>query len=197
MTVSPFTDPAAWDRVKISVGVASGSPQTFVFRDTDITFSGPGGKNDWDIKKPKGADGATKTDNGYVPTKIKMKVLLWKDEHFQEYVRLVKAAKPKPGKGPKPIVTIQHPQLLIYDLTSFDVEEIPIIDFKQVDQWEAELELSEWFPEPKKTTPNKKPPPPVGHLDAEHFSNRAYRREQREAAAAAAALPSTSVRPVR
>lgn len=145
---SPFEDVAAWDSVTVMLSKA-GKAEKFDFADTSVDFDGDV-TNDWDVKKPKGADSARTSDEGYVPAKFSMTVLLCKPEHFRTYEALVQAGKPRPGKEPKPVVIIVHPLLQLYALTMCRLEKIRFLDFKEVDQYEAKFDLLEWTPDPPK-----------------------------------------------
>src|SRR5690606_7671970 len=98
---------------------------------------------------------AKSTDNGYEPAKFTMRWLLHKPEHFATYESFVADAKPRPGKEVKPTIVIVHPLLQLYALTICNLEKIHFVQFKEVDQWEAKIDLVEWFPTPK---PAKIPP---------------------------------------
>lgn len=145
---SPFKDTSRWDALAIVVATEAGGSQSFWWDNTDISFGGDV-SNEWDVKKAKGVDGATAKDKGYKATKATCSLLLWTEKHFETYVNFVKSAKPRPGKDPKPIIQVYHPQLQIYSLEKFRMESFTMIDFEEVDQWTAKFSLIEYIPEPK------------------------------------------------
>lgn len=147
MTINPFEDPDAWDGVTIAVA-RSGNSNVYRWENLPVDFDGDV-VNDWDVKKAKGADGARATDNGYEAAQFSMKWLLWKSEHFRTYELFVADAKPRAGKEAKPILTIVHPMLAMFGLMVCNLKKCRFPDFKEVDQWEAKVDLVEWSPSPK------------------------------------------------
>ena len=145
--VSPYEDAAAWDAVQIVVS-RNGKSNVYSWAELPVDFDGDV-TNEWDVKKAKGADGAKATDNGYTPSQFSMRWLLHKPEHFKVYEAFVADAKPRPGKEPKPTLVIVHPLLQMYNLTICNLEKIHFLEAKAVDQWEARIDLVEWFPAPK------------------------------------------------
>lgn len=144
--MNPFTDPDAWDAVQIAVS-RNGKSTLYAWSELPVDFDGDV-KNEWDVKKAGGSDGARKSDKGYVPAKFSMRWLLHKPEHYDTYVRFIADVKPRPGKEPKPVLVIVHPLPQLFNLTMVDLEGVRFPDFKVVDQWEARIDVIEWFPAP-------------------------------------------------
>jgi len=166
--ISPFEDAGgAWDALTIVVS-ASGRTEKWTWLETNVDVEGQI-TNDWDIQKSQGADGARTKDNGYQPTKISLSWLLWKPEHWTAHESFMQSAKPRPGKDPKPIIMVVHPQLQALSLVMFRLATLHVPVFKAVDQWEAKLELIEYFADPKPVVAPEAPsagpdpnPPPRG-----------------------------------
>lgn len=138
-------DPDYWDNLEV---------EGFLFLDTKVDIDG-GLKNDFDLPKASGKDGARAKHKGYVPSKIKVAWLLYTLEHFEAYEGLLTLAQPQPGKKSSPVVAVKHPLVQLHGQERFHVEQISILKFIGQGQWQAQFELIEWFPEPK-TTPKPK-----------------------------------------
>lgn len=147
--VSPYMreSEGVWNSLVLVVSL-DGKEDVFAWGGTNIDVDGSI-RNAWDVKKAGGNDGATTTDKGYEATKVDVSMLLWTGEHFDEYARFVEVAKPRPGRSPKPIVTVEHPAIRLYGLSQFRIESIAFIDFEEVEQWTAKISFIEHVPAPK------------------------------------------------
>lgn len=154
--MNPFRDPEAWDAVTIAVS-REGKSTIYSWERLPVDFTGLL-KNKWDVQKAGGSDGARSKDQGYVPARPTMRWLLHKAEHYDVYESFAEDVRPAPGKKAKPLLFINHPQLQLYSLGYFNLEDVPLLKQTAVDQWEAQVTLVEWFPAPAPVKPQPKKP---------------------------------------
>ena len=64
-----------------------------------------------DKKNGPGLDGATLTWHGYEPPEVTLKILLWTEDHWNQWQDLLPFILPRPGKPPADPFTINHPSL--------------------------------------------------------------------------------------
>jgi len=153
---SPFDDAGgAWDALTILASRA-GVAEKWEWLETNVDFDGDV-TNDWDIQKSQGADGARTKDNGYKPAQFSITWLLWNKVHWSAFEAFVQSAKPRPGKDPKPTIMVVHPLLQVYSLVMFRLEKLHLPKFKAVDQWEARVDVIEYFADPKPVQAPDKP----------------------------------------
>lgn len=185
--VNPFDSTDAWDA--LTIAVTGGG--TFQWLDLPVDFDGDL-VNEYDVQKPKGADGGRAKDLGYIPAQITVKWLICNAKHFDLFQRFVAAVVPKPGLKAKPVISISHPMLQMYGLAKFNVEKTPFLSFKEVDQWEAKLAVVQWFAEPKPTKPAEGPPADPPPLRQHHLYDATYAFKNERPSPP---LPSSSVKP--
>ena len=136
-------DPDAWNRLGI------GSTVEFVFDKTSVTIEGDLG-NDWDVKKSPGADGAKATNRGYDPCRPKVVWTLYTAEHFATYQALLEDVQPRPSKQAPVVIEVSHPDLDLHKKRRFRIAKIHLLKKLGPEQKQAQFDLIEYFPEPKK-----------------------------------------------
>jgi len=80
--------------------------------------------NGWDVKKGKGADGATVTTTGRDPAKGKLKFLLWTSQHFTDWSSQYALFQYDPTKKQVQAIDLWHPALASVEINGFVTEEI-------------------------------------------------------------------------
>lgn len=109
-----------------------------------------GVSRDIQVNKPKGADGATITDNGYKPAQISVTLKLVTQLDWDEYQEiLLPAIHPRRKGGPRTPVVLTHPALNVLGVTRIYFTSIgaPKIGTDKIGT--VELKAIEWFPAPK------------------------------------------------
>jgi hypothetical protein len=76
-----------------------------------------------DMKKAKGAHGASLTDEGYDPAQITITITIWEREHLDALRNFVAKLRPKSTADPA-AVDVVHPQLQFLGITSIFIKEI-------------------------------------------------------------------------
>lgn len=149
---APFEAPELYYRCKIggvdNPGViARGSP------------SGWGILSEYDVKKGKGADGATITDTGDPPPTGKIKFLLWRHgvndtgnpdpsvpndfDDWNKYVLMLRGARRN-----KQALDIVHPIINQCEVRSIVIKEIGQMTEEGGGLWSVELDCLKWVPQP-------------------------------------------------
>jgi hypothetical protein len=137
--LNPIDNPQAWD-VIIVAGVRSPGV---------CELSGFKRDYEWDIKKGKGAFGATTTFVGRTPAKGSVKIHLWLPSHFVEWDKFRALLKYDPTKTKVSAVDIYHPALADVDIKSVVVESIGSIEHEKGQLYSVTIGLLEYFPPPK------------------------------------------------
>lgn len=137
---------ALYDRVTFAVEGKKDSP--WVFEETNVDVDGTL-KWEWDVKKAVGKSGGSRTNKGYVPSEIDVKILLWKAEHQERYESLLNEIRPSAGGKAPPVVYIVYPTLGFVQLFKFVVHDVMIPKFVRTGAYAAQFKFGEWMPEPK------------------------------------------------
>jgi hypothetical protein len=103
----------------------------------------------WDVKKGKGADGATLTHTGRQLAKFKARFQLWTPAHFFAWAAWSEILKYEPTKGrPVTALDIFHPALVAIDVSSVIVVNLGAPTHKGKGLYEATVEFLEYRPPP-------------------------------------------------
>jgi hypothetical protein len=148
--VNPLSSPSAyWKIVTAGLSSPGAIPKKGI--------SGFGIKNDWEVKKAKGKDGASITKNGK-PQKIgSVRFQLWRDgtnpgdpDDFADWdaYRIALQALDEAGAA----IDIQHPLINDQGVTSVVINEIHMPEEVAPGMWEAAIDFGEWLPTPKPAT---------------------------------------------
>lgn len=81
-----------------------------------------------DVKNAAGRDGATLTWQGYEPTDVTIKLLLWTEQHWEDWTKLLTFILPRPGKPPAKPFSVYHPVLAAYGITEVAVLKTPTLE---------------------------------------------------------------------
>lgn len=143
-SLDPINNPQSYDVVFIG-GVAS--PGVI----PPGGLSGFKRAHEWDVKKGKGAHGATITYVQRPPAKGSIKFLLWSPEQFVQWGTFRPQFKYDPTKKNPQAVDIFHPALADIDIKSVVCEGIGALENDGTGLWSITVELLEYFPPPKKS----------------------------------------------
>jgi hypothetical protein len=105
---------------------------------------------DLDVKKAKGSDGATITDNGYTPAKLSLKAT-FVPQFFAKMQEICDRLNPRKPGGPRKPVEIRHARTDFLGIHSVYIQEISTPDTDDRGMMSLSISLLEWVPEPKKT----------------------------------------------
>ena len=114
--------------------------------------------NGWDVKKGKGADGATETALGKEPSKGKIKFFLWTAQHFLDWSTQYALFKYDGTKKNVEAIDIWHPALAAVEINAFVTEEITPPMHAGLGLYTITVSLLEFLPAPPKSavsTPSK------------------------------------------
>ncbi len=141
MIQDPFANPTGWDTVTIGGISVPGV----------VELSDAAREYDWDVKKGKGAAGATTTFTSKPPAEFTVRVRLWEPDHFVADDAILILITYDPEKG-LPIIArdVYHPALSQVGISSCVTKKIGIITHKGDGEFEREIRFLEY-----------KPPPPV------------------------------------
>lgn len=137
--VDPINFPQVWDAVfvggQFSPGVCqlSGFKRAFQF----------------DVKKGKGALGATVTFVQRPPAEGTIKFLLWLPFHFGQWDQFRPLLKYDPTKKAVQAIDIYHPSLNDLEITSVVCKSIGAIEHEGNQLYSITVEVLEYFPPPK------------------------------------------------
>jgi len=148
-------DADAWDRVGLADFYLPGI----------CTVSGLEIARDIDVKKTKGSDGATMTDNGIDPAAFSITMHMTAEEWPMWLAVLPKVHPRRPGGAREPMA-IRHPEPNALGITNIYVKTIKVSPPSPRGGYTVTLGVIEWFPAPKpvkkaagKGTPPAKPRP--------------------------------------
>lgn len=137
--VDPITYPQAWDSVGLGQLESPGLCE----------ISGFDREYDWDVKKGKGAKGATITFTGQQPAKGSITFKLWTAEHFARWDTFRRALKYDPTKKTAQAIDLYHPSLDDLDVSSVVTTKIGPIKHDGGGMYSIKCEFLEYLPPPK------------------------------------------------
>lgn len=139
--LNPIENPEAWDKVEIGDQECPGVAKLSGF------------KRDygWDVKKGKGAKGATLTLNEFPPVEGTVTIYLWTPEHFAEWNSFKSMFNYDPAKKKTSPVDIYHPSLADIDCFSVVCKSIDAITHEGNQLYSVKVSLIEYNPPPKKS----------------------------------------------
>ena len=111
-----------------------------------------------DVKRAKGQNGASMTQQGKDPTPFSIKAQIWLPEHWEQLQTLLAIIAPKDNKPLGDPVPAIHPALQAYGIYKVLVEEIQLPTYKGKGAGEFSIKMIQWSPSPKKVgskTPKK------------------------------------------
>lgn len=153
--INPLDNPEAWDKLEVGGVESPGLALVGEFKRA----------HDWDVKKGKGADGATLTFNGRPPAEGSVEFQLWTRAHFTEWSEWLQLLKYDPiKKAPQPI-DAWHPSLADLDINSLVTQKIGNIVHKGNQLYSVTVDFIEYLPPPKASatsTPNGSVTTPPG-----------------------------------
>jgi hypothetical protein len=104
-------------------------------------------KFDVEVKKAKGKDKASTTDNGIAPTEFEVRIQLWTQEQWADYVRVASRLLPRTPGGARTPVRVDHPGLRICGIGKAVVREFEIPQPPEAGKiFETRIKFIEWVP---------------------------------------------------
>lgn len=158
-TSIPFwlDDPKAWSSCQLGPDTLPG-----------IVTVTPDKARDVDVKKTKGKDGASQTDNGTTPGKVTIELWLGTRAHWQAWLAIRPRIDPlRPGSTRTPI-EIHHPATDEAGIRNVYVTKITASPPSAKAGRKIRIECNEWFPETKKTKANTGKSAKVKHVTYSH-----------------------------
>ena len=143
--LNPIDNPQAWDTISVG-GVTSPGviPKGGV--------SGFKREHEWDVKKGKGAAGATLTYVQRPPAKGSIKFYLVTPQHFSDWETFALQFKYDPTKKNPQAVDVFHPALAQIDVKSCVTTALGTVQAEGDEGlYAVTVELEEYFPPPKKS----------------------------------------------
>jgi hypothetical protein len=114
------------------------------------TISGSGVSRKLDVKNPKGAAGASLTDEGDELALLDLDGFMWEQEQIDEFERLLPDIHPRRQGGPKTPLEIYHPMAKLLGIANIYIKQIPIpVHDKKQKTLRVSLKSIEWVPTPK------------------------------------------------
>jgi hypothetical protein len=140
----PDDNPAAWNRCELGGLDMPGLALVKVRLSEEL-----------DIKKPKGAHGATITRQGYNPAKVTILLRMWEAEQFEAFQDVVVPLRPKVGGGrsAEPL-SIVHPRAALWGIQAVSILSIDDSGDRG-DRYDVTFECVEHFPPPKNVVATK------------------------------------------
>lgn len=143
VTTSPFTSPEAWDVLVVAGQISPGLCQ----------IKAAAREYEWDIKKGKGAQGATSTFVQQPPSQFNAVFTLWTDQHIQQWDAFVGLIAYDPIKlaGGKAVtaVEVSHPSLARIGVHSVVTKKIGELEHMGKGLYQSTVEFLEYWPPPK------------------------------------------------
>jgi hypothetical protein len=100
-----------------------------------------------DVKKPKGAHGATTTLQGINPARVTITLRMWNAEQFRTFQAVVVPLRSKVGKGDeKGAVDIEHPKTKMWGIRAVLIQEIDDDAGEQGDLYDVTFDCIEHRP---------------------------------------------------
>lgn len=137
--VDPVSFPQIWDSILIGGVQSPGMCKVHEFRRA----------HEFDVKKGKGAFGATITFVGRPPAKGDITFYLWASSHFVAWENFRLLLKYDPTKKAVQAIDIYHPSLADIDITSVVTESIGNIVHEGDQLYSITVSFLEYFPPPK------------------------------------------------
>lgn len=103
----------------------------------------------WDVKKGKGAKGASLTLQTEPPSSGTIRFVLWKPSHFGEWAAFLPLLRYTGSAADKQAVAIYHPSLADLGITSVVVDKISPIRHVGMGRYIRTVKFIEWTPPPK------------------------------------------------
>ncbi len=138
LPVDPIKDPSSWDSVEFA-----GIEYPF------CEISGFDRESEWDVKKGKGAQGATATFVGISLAKGSVKFVAWESSHFVAFDKIFVMFKYDPAKKKSQAIEIWHPSIVENEINSVVVTKVPPWKHDGNGQYSREVEFLEFRPAPK------------------------------------------------
>lgn len=110
-----------------------------------------------DIKPVPGSDGAYLEDKGVDPAQITIELLQWKEEQWQEWVRIFNEIDPATAGTKRRPLEIYHPIPNTHGVTTVYVHTISAGQPEKAGARTVTIECVQWFPAPKPAKPKKDP----------------------------------------
>jgi hypothetical protein len=136
--LDPITNPQSWDTLFIGRVESPGLCEVSGFART----------YDFDVKKGKGAYGATITFTQRPPAKGSVKFYLWLPRHWDEWDIFLPLLKYDPTKKAIQAVDIYYPSLADIFITSVVTTEVGAIEHEGQGYYSRTVKLLEYFPPP-------------------------------------------------
>ncbi len=138
---NPIDDAQGWDIVLLAGHVSPGRCEV-----TGATRS-----QEWDVKRGKGAAGATITYTGIKPAEPKVKLYFWLPSHFDAWTKFLPLLQTDPTKKTPTALAIYYPSLAVIGISSVVVKEIGAIEYEQTGLYSVTIDFLEYLPPPKKS----------------------------------------------
>lgn len=132
----PIQGPEEWDRFFIA-----GHPSPGIIAEWDA-----GKESEWDVKRGKGARGATLTYTGEKPAEPKFTLHFWLSQHFADWQVFRSLLKYDPSKKTITALDIYHPALADAEITSVVLRTVSAIKKVSPTLYAVEIAFIEYRP---------------------------------------------------
>lgn len=109
-----------------------------------------------DVKNGPGLDGATMTHQGYEPAEVTITLLMWTEQQWADFERIIPQLQPKPGKPPAFPMGLEHPAAAVMGITRVYVEKVSLPKEGSVPgSREVQISCKQWVKAPAKVVTPK------------------------------------------
>lgn len=110
-----------------------------------------------DVKKAKGQDKASLTDNGSEPVEIDIKITLGTRRHWIDWQAILPTISPRKAGGVSQPLAASHPALTLAGVDAIVVREIKTGAPTSKEGMQIDIKAIEWLPAPKPAKSTSKP----------------------------------------
>lgn len=153
--LDPFRYPEEWQAIYIA---GHKSPGLAIVKNASRG-------NEWDVKRGKGAKGATITYTGDVPAEFSVEIQLWKPQHYADWLSFQTLLAYDASKKKIQAIQISHPSLATQQITAVVTKKVTCPEQREPGLYIVTIDFLEFrVPKANATgTPNGAPPaPPPG-----------------------------------
>jgi hypothetical protein len=142
-------DEAAWDFCWLGDALLPGIASLEVTKTRSV-----------DVKKSRGTDGATLSDDGYEPARVTVRLRMWTAEQWAAYQDLLPQIDPQRPGGLREPVAIVHPEVNVRGIDTVYVTSISGSSPERGGAKVETIECIQWFPQPKPAKSRQEPKAP-------------------------------------
>ncbi len=136
---NPIDDPQGWDYVLVAGHISPGRCEVSNAKRSQA----------FDVKRGKGARGATLTYTGVVPAEPRIKLWFWLPQHFDQWNDFLPLLQYDGTKAEVKAVAIYYPSLADVGISSIVVKDIGAIEYESTGLYSVTIETIEYLPPPK------------------------------------------------